>query len=485
MQFCRMLRGLPVPKVPIFAKPVRSSYAKGSGMAPDRIRGTGKMNHSNPNITNMADSVEIRYGKGELRIQLPKGCEPTVIRKPPMPLLENPSLAITNALRHPVGSPPLVQVAAHARRATIVICDVTRPVPNGPILRGIIDELRATGMRTDQITILIATGLHRPNLGREMLEVVGDEWVFDHIRIENHYARDAAWMVDLGKTPTDGIPVVLNRHLVDADLRIVVGLVEPHFMAGYSGGRKVVAPGVAGEATIRTFHNYRFMNDPLSCNGNLQNNPLHRGQLEILSMLGPTYACNTIIDEARRMSFVNFGECIASHLESVAAVRKFAEVPCPRQFATLVTSAAGYPLDKTYYQTVKGMVAPLQILANGGRMIIASRCEEGIGSSEYRESQSHLVRLGSQGFLDRIQAMPLADIDGWQTHMLLRSLAVGSISLFSEGIPSQDRELTCVEMIDSIENAIEESVSRSGDRNIAIIPEGPYVIPIYQPQMAS
>ena len=432
----------------------------------------------------MADTVEIRYGKGELRVRLPQGCEPTVIRKPSMPLLADPASAITEALRAPVGSSPLSQLAAGARRVTLVICDITRPVPNGPILRGIIDELRSAGVRTDQITILIATGLHRPNLGREMLEVVGDPWIFDHIRIENHYARDSAWMVDLGATPTDGIPVILNRHLVDADLRIVIGLVEPHFMAGYSGGRKVVAPGVAGETTIRTFHNYRFMNDPLACNGNLHNNPLHRGQLEILGMLGPTYAFNTIIDEARRMSFVNFGDCVASHLDSIAAVRRFAEVPCPRRFATLLTSAAGYPLDKTYYQTVKGMVAPLQILAEDGRMIIASRCEEGIGSPEYRESQAILKRLGPQGFLERIRAMPLADIDGWQTHMLLRSLSVGNVSLYSEGIPAADRELTCVDLIDSIEQAIEESIAQSGDRTIAVIPEGPYVIPVYSPDEA-
>ncbi|MEY2612058.1 MAG: hypothetical protein RL069_870, partial [Planctomycetota bacterium] len=291
----------------------------------------------------------------------------------------------------------------------------------------------------------------------------------------------AAWMVDLGHTPSDRIPVILNRHLVDADLRIVIGLVEPHFMAGYSGGRKVVAPGVAGEETIRTFHNHQFMSDPLACNTNLVGNPLHRGQLEILNILGPTYAINTIIDEARQMSFVNFGECVASHLACVDFVRQYAEVPFDRKFATLVTSAAGYPLDKTYYQTVKGMVAPLQILADGGHMIIASRCEEGIGSHEYRESQARLKSMGAEGFLNRIRQMPQADIDGWQTHMLLRPLDIGRVSLFSEGIQGADRELTCVEMIDSIETAIEQSVASSADRSIAVIPEGPYVIPVYRP----
>ncbi|MBM3966802.1 MAG: nickel-dependent lactate racemase [Planctomycetes bacterium] len=429
----------------------------------------------------MAETIDIRYGKGELHVRLPRGCEPTVIRKPAMPLLDQPATSIIDSLRKPVGSPPLAQLAKSAKRVCVVICDITRPVPNGPILRGLIEEMNSAGVRNDQITILLATGLHRPNLGHEMLEVIGDKWVFDNIRIENHYARDTAWMVDLGHTPSDGIPIVLNRHLVDADLRIVVGLVEPHFMAGYSGGRKVVAPGVAGEETIRTFHNFRFMSNPLACNTNLVDNPLHRGQLEILKVLGPTYAVNTIIDEERRMSFVNFGDCVASHLESVDFVRQYAEVPLSRKFSTLVTSAAGYPLDKTYYQTVKGMVAPLQVLAEGGNMIIASRCEEGLGSPEYRESQAHLKHLGDQGFIDQIRQMPLADIDGWQTHMLLRPLSIGKVSLFSEGIQGRDRDLTCVDMIESIESAIQESVDKSGDRSVAIIPEGPYVIPVYRP----
>jgi nickel-dependent lactate racemase len=428
----------------------------------------------------MLDTVEIRYGKSELSVRLPKGCQPIIVRKPPMPLLGNAPEAILKALRTGVACPSLQDVAKGSTRVCIVICDITRPVPNGPILRGIVQELNAAGVANSQITVLIATGLHRPNLGKEMLEVVGDDWIFNNIRIENHFARDTPWMVDLGRTPTDGIPVVLNRHLVDADLRIVVGLVEPHFMAGYSGGRKVVAPGVAGEETIRTFHNYKFMANPLACNGNLVDNPLHRGQLEILKLLGPTYAVNTIIDEQRQMSFVNFGDCVQSHLQSVEVVRKYAEVPFDRKFSTLITSAAGYPLDKTYYQTVKGMVAPLQILADGGHMIVASRCEEGLGSHEYRDSQAQLKRLGADGFVERIRQMPLADVDGWQTHMLLRPLSIGRVSLFSEGIQGSDRELTGVEMISSIEKAIEESVASSGDKTVAVIPEGPYVIPMFR-----
>lgn len=430
----------------------------------------------------MTESVAIRYGKEELRVRLPLGCTPTVIRKPAMPRIQDFPTAIQKSFQSTVGSPPLDALIRASDQICIVICDVTRPVPNGPILKSLVNRFMEMGVPSANITILIATGLHRPNLGQEMLEVVGDEWVWNHIRVENHYACDHGSMVNLGTTATDQIPVFLNRHLVEADLRIVVGLVEPHFMAGYSGGRKVIAPGVAGEVTIRTFHNYRFMANPKSSNTNLENNPLHRGQLEILDMLGPTFSVNVVIDEARNVSYVNFGECYESHLECVEFVRKFAEVPIDRKFKALLTSAAGYPLDKTYYQTIKGMVAPTQILESGGRMIIASECAEGLGSSEFRHAQMHLKNLGHKGFLERIQHMPLADADAWQTQMLLRTLSVGNVSLFSDGLRGADRNLTCVTMIDNIERALEEMLSNAGEKELAVIPEGPYVIPVYRPQ---
>src|SRR5262249_50283115 len=149
------------------------------------------------------------------------------------------------------------------------------------------------------IVVLVATGLHRPNLGDELAELVGDPWVLENVRVENHYARNTADHVDLGRTPTRGTPVSLNRLFVDADLRIATGRVEPHFMAGWSGGRKVVAPGVAGHETIRTFHSARFMEDPLAVQCNLVGNPLHEEQLQIVRMLGEVYALNTVIDEDR------------------------------------------------------------------------------------------------------------------------------------------------------------------------------------------
>jgi lactate racemase len=398
-----------------------------------------------------------------------------------MPILNDPVGAFQRALQDPVGCAPLAELAKDKRSVCIVICDITRPVPNGLVLPALIHALLDSGVALEELTILVATGLHRPNLGDELLELVGDRWVYENVRIENHDARDEDSLVHLGETPTDKIPIMLNRRLVEAELRIVTGLVEPHFMAGYSGGRKVIAPGVAGAETIRTFHNYRFMNDARATNCNLNGNPLHRGQLEILHALGPVFAVNTVIDEQRRLSFVNFGECQQSHLQAVEYVRRYAEIPVDRKFSTVVTSAAGYPLDKTYYQTVKGMVGPIQILREGGTLIIVSACDEGLGSPEFRESQLSLIRQGPTMFLKSISNKPLADIDGWQSQMQTRATNIGRVLLYSPNLDQADRLATGVEMIESVEQAIADSVNSSQDFNVAFIPEGPYVIPLIAP----
>ena len=336
-------------------------------------------------------------------------------------------------------------------------------------------------MPASGITVLVATGLHRPNEGDELAELIGDPWVQATVTVANHFARDDEAHIDLGLTRTRNTPVKLDRRLVDADLKIATGLVEPHFMAGYSGGRKVIAPGVAHKDTITTFHSARFMADPAAANCILDNNPLHEEQLEIVKMLGGAYALNTIIDEERRLSFVNFGEIVESHLEAVANVRGFAEVPIEEKFKTIVTTAAGYPLDKTYYQTVKGMVGPLDILEPGGDLIIASACSEGMGSKEFVASQRRLVEQGPDRFFQAISQKRFADIDEWQSQMQLKPMKAGSVHLYTEGLSDTDRALTGVASVENIQAAISASVQAQGDRRIAVIPEGPYVVPVHRP----
>jgi nickel-dependent lactate racemase len=421
--------------------------------------------------------ISVSYGRGHLALDMPVEAEPTVIRKKALRKISDPKAAVEKALAAPIGSAPLFELARGRKSACILICDITRPVPNHLFLRPMVRTLMEAGISRNSITILVATGLHRPNLGDELSELIGDPWVLANIRIENHDARDEASHIDLGVTPTRGTPVKLDKLLVEADLRIATGLVEPHFMAGWSGGRKVVAPGVAHHETIRTFHSARFMEDPLAIQCNLAGNPLHEEQLQIVRQLGEIYALNTVLDDERDLVCVTFGEIIASHAAAVEFVNAATLVELPHKFSTVVTSSAGYPLDKTYYQTIKGMVTPIDILQPGGTLIMVSECSEGFGSHEFRDAQARLVALGPERFLATLTAKSLAEIDEWQTEMQLKPMRVGRIELYTTGLTGDERRLTGVQMIDDIGRAIARSIKRSGDRRVAIIPEGPYVIP--------
>jgi nickel-dependent lactate racemase len=427
----------------------------------------------------VSEPIALLYGRGQLDLRMPVHAKVTLVEKGKLKKINDPAAAVRQALSEPINSPSLNALARGRKSACILICDITRPVPNHLFLRPMVETLVASGIPLSRITILVATGLHRPNLGEELAELVVDPWVMEKVRIENHYARNEADHVDLGLTATRGTPVKLDRRFVEADLRIATGLVEPHFMAGWSGGRKVVAPGVAHHETIRTFHSARFMEDPLAVQCNLIGNPLHEEQLEIVRGLGDVYALNTVIDDERALAYVNFGEIIASHAAAVQFVDAAIRVPTPRKFRTVVTSSAGYPLDKTYYQTIKGMVTPMDILEPGGSLIIASACSEGFGSEEFRAAQRRLIELGPDKFLATLTAKSLADVDEWQTEMQLKPMRVGRISLYTSGLSDEERALTGVETIANLDETIARSIALAEDPCVAVIPEGPYVVPYF------
>ena len=424
-------------------------------------------------------TVDIAFGRGHRTLSLPADAQATVIRKGTLPKLADPLQAIHAALGVPIGGAPLRVLAQKRTSACILVCDITRPVPNGLFLRPMIETMLECGIPLDRITVLIATGLHRPNEDEELAEVIGDPWVVANVKVENHFARSDADHIVLGRTRARGTPVSIDRRFVEADLRIATGLVEPHFMAGWSGGRKVVAPGVAGHETIRTFHSARFMEDPLAVQCNLVGNPLHEEQLEIIGMLGEVYGLNTVLDDARELVHVTFGEIIASHLAAVSYITAATQIKVPRRFRTIVTSAAGYPLDKTYYQTVKAMVTPLDILEPGGTLIVASACSEGFGSPEFRDAQARLVELGPKRFLATLSAKTLADVDEWQTEMQLKPMRIGRVQLYTTGLDAEERRITAVDNVASLDEAVAASISHHGDPGVAVIPEGPYVVPMH------
>ena len=422
--------------------------------------------------------IDLLYGRKGLTIDLPDAVRAHVIRKHPMPLLPDPSGAVRQALEKPVGCPSLQELAKGKKNACILICDITRPVPNGLILPPLVESLTRAGIARKNILILVATGLHRPNEGEELAEVVGSPEILRSIRIENHFAKDREAHVDLGTT-SGGIPIMIDRRFAEADLKIVTGLVEPHFMAGYSGGRKVVSPGVAYQDTILMFHRAKILEHCKAANCVIEGNPLHNEQMEIVRATGGVVAVNVVIDERRRLGFVNFGEVEASHALAVAFMRKHAEIRIPRRFKTIVTTSAGHPLDKTYYQTVKGMVGVMDILEPGGTIIIASECSEGMGSPEFAEAQRLLCEVGPERFMSLIEGRDKALIDEWETEMLLKPLRVGHIHLYSTGLSESERDHVFVEMVPSVEEAVAASLRAHGDTEIAVVPEGPYVIPLF------
>lgn len=425
--------------------------------------------------------VSLPYGKSSISVELPNECDVSVIRKASMPLVKSPIEAVFSALEQPVGCSTLRDVAHSTRSACILICDITRPVPNNLLLGPIVDCLMDCGIDATNILILVATGLHRPNLGEELEHLVGDSKILDAVRIENHYARRDSEHVDLGFTST-GTPVRIDRRFLEAELKIVTGLVEPHFMAGYSGGRKVLAPGIAHSDTIRTLHSARILDDPNCRSCHIENNPLHREQLEIVEMVkrhsqSEIYAVNTVIDEERRVAFVNFGDIIDSHRAAMEFADLYCTVPVDRKFGTVVTSAAGYPLDQTYYQAIKGMVTPLEILEKNGSLVFAAQCKEGLGSDEFRSSQRSLLKEGPKAFLRRMNAKSAAAVDEWETHMQVKAQRDFHISLFTDELSEEDRQLTGLDLPESMEVGLKTALSRSQTRSVAVIPEGPYVVP--------
>lgn len=424
--------------------------------------------------------IPLLYGRRTLDVEVPDDQDVTIIRKPAMPIAENPADAVAECLHD------VTPLARGKRSACILVCDITRPVPNGLFLRTLIERLCAARIAREAITVLIATGLHRPNEGTELAMLIDDAWVLEHVKIVNHVARDDAAHVDFGVTQS-GTPVKLDRRFIDADVKIATGLVEPHFMAGWSGGRKVIAPGIAHADTIRTLHSARFIEDPLTRECNLEGNPLHDEQLEIVDMVRThsdteIYALNTVIDEERRLGFVNFGEIKRSHADAVAFAQRYCSVPVSERFDLVITSAAGFPLDLTYYQTIKGFVTPLDILADEATLLVASECAEGFGSDSFRRSQRQLLAEGSSAFLRRITAKRFADIDEWETEMQLKATRATTVKLYSEGLQDEDRDLTGVEMLESLQAAVDAHLASNSRAKVAVIPEGPYVVPRYAAQ---
>jgi lactate racemase len=422
----------------------------------------------------------LRYGTKGLRLELPDSWDVTLLRRRPMPGISDPAGCVDNALSSPVAAADPSREARGARSACIMICDVTRPVPNGLILRPLIQRLLDAGVRPGAITILVATGLHRLNDTAELAEVIGDRWVSDHAVIANHFARNDEDHVMLGTT-AGGVPVRIDRRVVDADVRIAVGLVEPHFMAGWSGGRKLVLPGCAHADSIMAFHAARMLEHPRAESCTLAGNPLHDASTEALRMLGRTLAVSVVINDDRELSYACYGGAEESLSAAVAFAEPYVRVEVPEAFAVVLSTGAGSPLDATYYQAVKGACAGASILEPGGDLFLAAQCADGFGSREFREAQERHCRRGRDAFRAQARRRERAAIDEWQTVMLLKALDAGTLHVFSEGLGKDEHAMTGGVSVGDIAAELCSSMERAPGRRLAVIPEGPYAAPRVRP----
>lgn len=424
--------------------------------------------------------VRLDYGKSGLEVELPDENVVGVLSLRNPPYLPDPVPSIDAALAAPIGTGPLSELAKGRKDACIVICDVTRPVPNPIILPRILKALEEGGLSRNNVTILVATGTHRPNLGDELLRMVGPE-ALEGCTVLNHYCEDHESQVDLGLSP-NRVPIRLNRAYVEADLKITSGMIEPHFMAGYAGGRKMVMPGVAALETIQAWHSPRFLEHPNATMGITVGNPVHEESLAVAKMCPPDFMVDVALDVQKRICAVFAGDIEAAWYTGVEFVSKtvFDYVPAPVD--VVVTTSGGYPLDLTFYQTIKGMIGALPIVKPGGTVIVASQMAEGVGQQHFLDALLGVEDIGA--FPQVIQEPDWTFVgDQWQVEELSKATRHARIAIVSEGIEPDLLRRLFVTPYTTVEAAVQDALRLHGpEATIAVIPKGPYVIPAVESQ---
>tara|TARA_B110000014_G_C20119614_1_gene592736 strand:- start:1068 stop:2339 length:1272 start_codon:yes stop_codon:yes gene_type:complete len=419
--------------------------------------------------------VTLDYGKTGLDVELPDGNIVGPLSIQPMEPLADPAGAVAAKVTSPTGTQPLLELARGRTSACIAICDITRPVPNQVILECLLPTLEAAGIPRQEILVLIATGMHRPNEGDELVELVGAE-IAANYRVENHHGTIRDEHTYLGESPR-GVPVWIDSRYVEADLKITTGLIEPHLMAGFSGGRKLICPGLAALETVKVWHGPDFIEHPKADCGILDGNPVHEENTAIGQMAGCDFIVNVTLDEQRRVTGVVAGDMIDAFQEGVELIRGVVTAEVSEACDVVVTSSAGYPLDTTFYQAVKGLTGALPIVKEGGRIIIAAGLSEGVGSPEFQSLFEENSSL--EVFMERILGKDYFVMDQWQLEELAKVLRKAKVTFVSDGLTAQRLGELFVEAAESVEDAVAGALEDYGpDARIAVIPKGPYVLPV-------
>jgi nickel-dependent lactate racemase len=415
--------------------------------------------------------VEAAFGKRSLSLELPDGPRYEVLEARSARALSDVGIALADALDSPIGRPPLKELARDRKTAAISVCDITRPAPNKLTLPPILDRLHAAGITAEDVTILIATGLHRPSTSDELDVILGRE-IASRYRVVNHNAREIGQHHFLGKTAR-GTPVYIDERFIAADLHITLGFIEQHLMLGFSGGRKLVAPGLAAQDTIKVLHSPLFMREPKAIEGSIDDNPLHQELLEIARMARHDFMLDVALTRTRDIAGVFAGDPVEAHAAGVRFVSESLLETIPEPVDAVITTAAGYPLDLTFYQAVKGITAAQHILKPGGKILLIAECDEGAGAREFAEKLRHLKTYES--FLDELKAGPVT-VDQWQLEKLALVGTKFDVLFYTPGLAKAASGGLAVKMYDSVGEALQAlTAGLPANARIAVIPEGPYV----------
>lgn len=415
--------------------------------------------------------VTLQYGRGGLTVDLPSR-HVTLVEPSFIPGLPDEANGFRAAVRKPYGTKPLRELVRAHERVAIVIPDHTRPLPRERILPWLFEELGH--VPAGNFVIINGTGSHRANTPAELRQMVGDA-VFERYRVVNHDSRDPATLVYAGRT-ADGRSVSFNRDYFEADRRIVMGFIEPHFMAGFSGGYKGVFPAIADLESIKHYHRAQVIADPRSTWGVLDRNPTQAQVRANGALLPVDFLINVTQNRRREITAFFCGEVIAAHDAGCAFAKQTAMVACPRPFPIVITSNSGFPLDQNLYQTVKGMSAAAQVVTDGGLIIAAAECADGF--PEHGSFKNFLFSHSSpQAMLDTINNAPSPIEDQWQVQLLALILVKARVGVHAQ-IDARAISAAHLEPVADIASRVAAELASIGrDAPIAVLPEGPMTIP--------
>ena len=421
--------------------------------------------------------VKLDYGRNGLVVDLPDHSR--IVTPRHQQGLPDEASAIREALRHPIGSPPLALLVKPGDKVVVSHTDITRATPNSRILPILLDELESVGIASSDITLLNAIGTHRRQTSGELRQMLGDR-VVDHYRCVQHDGNGDAGLISMGRT-SFGHPVRVNRLFVESDVRILTGFIEPHFFAGFSGGPKGVMPALAGSESVSSNHGYSMLAHPRATWGTTIGNPVWEEMREVALLAKPTFLLNVTLNRQHQITGVFAGDLVEAHRVGCEFCRESVMVPVEAPFDIVVTTNSGYPLDQNLYQSTKGISGGNQILRDGGAIIIATACEEGLpGHGGY----AAILREGGspEGVLQMIGRPGFRMQDQWNAQIQAMVQLRADVFVYSDGLTDEQIRQALLRPCRDIEDTVAALQSRFGqDARICVLPEGPQTIAYIDP----